>query len=207
MAQRISEIMPTIMGVAKILDENSLTHKLQVTDHLSTLFGKNYHRFDFKIVNRSTGKSCGGHYVNIYMPEIEYPIKDKDVLDRINFEISYNYEWVIAVLDSLSGDGYIEHNWHANTIKIEDTLVKPISEAKQFNFEKKDDILEEYDEVKYQIEIEEKTLADLKRKKIGLAKEYYNRKASSNIGDIVIIKPKYEFSAYWISVMPDESFL
>ena len=53
MAQRISEIMPTIMGVAKILDENSLTHKLQVTDHLSTLFGKNYHRFDFKIVKNT----------------------------------------------------------------------------------------------------------------------------------------------------------
>ena len=192
MAQYISEIMPTIKAVAEFINKKSQTCELHVTDHIIEFFGKSFHRFNFKIINRETEEHCGGDYINIYMSEIKHPIRDNDVLERINDEMSLNYRWVIGVLESLS-NCHVRHKWYASEIKIEDTLVKPRPLAKHFDFERKDDILDEYSDIEHQIKIEEKTLEDLKRKKIGLAKEYFNRKSSANVGDIVYFENRYDW--------------
>lgn len=176
----------------KIAREHKDKIKIKVTDGYYINFGRSYYHIDFEILNKD-GSECyeiitrnNGRISWYIHHEGYYMIDNVNVLDEINKNIQKDYEWVTTILEYHTfHNGYITFNWRPTLIDKKDTRIKLDPEEKTFNFTRKDDILEEYNDVVKMIQVEERALISLKDKQFGIAKEYYNRKNDFNIGDIV----------------------
>lgn len=189
---RAKERMDVITEYLKIAREHSDTVQLKVTDGYYINFGRTYYHIDFEILNKD-GSECysihpnqNGRITWYAYHEAYYMINNMEVLDNINKEIRKDFEWVKTMVDYYTyHKGNVSINWRPTTIDREDTRIKPEPKEKEFEFERKDDILEEYNDVVKLIDVEKRALETLEGRRLGLAKEYYNRKNNFNVGDIV----------------------
>ena len=189
---RDKERMDVIMEHIVIARDNSDKIQLKVTDGYYVNFGRSYYHIDFDFINLD-GSECRTIYtmnnsrITWYIyPESYYMIDSQEVLDNINNNIRKDHGWVRDIVEYHTyGKGHVSMDWSPTRLKKEETRIKPEPKEKTFDFIKKDDILEEYIDVNKLIGVEERALGHLNYKKLGLAKEYYNRKNDFNIGDIV----------------------
>ena len=189
---RDKERMDTIMNHIRLGLEHKDRVMIKITDELHVNFGRTHYRIYFDILNKD-GSECYDiipytNNISWYVHHESYQyITDIKIMDEINRNIRKDYEWVRNIFDSMlyRSGCHVEYKWSPTLILRKDTMIKPEPEYKTFQFEWKDDILEEYNDVNKMIKIENEALNQLHHKKLGLAKEYFNRKNNFNVGDIV----------------------